>query len=458
MDKIGDHCVVLGGSVGGLLAARVLSDAFDRVTVVERDRLPHDEENRRGVPQGRHAHALLPAGAAVLDDLFPGLLDDFEARGAPVVRQAAEMHFAPGGHLLSQNARYAPTYQPSRPQLEGLVRARVRALPNVEVVDQCEAVDLISTSGADRRVTGVRVLRKAHHAEEPLAADLVVDATGRTGRSTVLLPQLGYEPPQEQRLEVDIKYVSRSFRLPPGRIAPTKVVIVGARPGRPTGLTFLEHAADRWMLTLIGYGGHHPPTDPDAFLEFAGRLLPPAVLAAVREAEPLDQPVAHRFPASTRRRYEWLSRFPAGLLVFGDAICSFNPVYGQGMSAAALQATALRDSLARGADGLAGRFFKSAGRRIEVAWHMAVGGDLALPEVQGPRPARTKVINAYLERVLTLAETDPVVAERFARVSSLLAPPTLLLSPAVAGRVLFSALRRPPRATDVTEPRAPLLK
>ncbi|MEU6253624.1 FAD-dependent monooxygenase [Streptomyces sp. NPDC047043] len=438
------HCVVLGASIAGLFAARVLSGMFDRVTVVDRDALPEADENRRGVPQGRHAHAILPAGTRGLQQMFPGLLEELEASGVPVVREPTEMHFAPGGHLLCQEGRYAdptPTYQPTRPQLERQVRLRVRKLPGVEIVDRCEAAGLISTpDGA--RVTGVRLVRRDDDTERELAADLVVDATGRGGRTTRWLADLGYDQPREDKLAVDIKYVSQNLRLAPGALGRRKVVIVGAEPGRPTGATFLQHEADRWMLTLIGYGGHHPPTDPSDFLEFAKPILPSDVFEALCAAEPLDDLVAHRYPASVRRRYERLDRFPEGLLVFGDAICSFNPVYGQGMSAAALQAEVLRECLAGGPDRLAHRFFRAAARRIEVAWQMAVGSDLSLPEVAGPRPLPVRLTNAYFGALLTAAERDPALTQEFVKVSSLLSSPLILLNPVTVGRVVLGNLIR----------------
>nr|AKC91610.1 FAD-binding monooxygenase [Streptomyces lomondensis] len=439
--------MVLGASIAGLFAARVLSDTFDRITVVDRDALTETDENRRGVPQGRHAHAILPAGTRGLQEMFPGLLEEFESGGVPVVREPTEMHFAPGGHLLCQEGRYVdptPTYQPTRPQLEGQVRTRVRELPGVKIIDRCEAAGLLSTAGG-ARVTGVRVVEREGGAARELAADLVVDATGRGGRTTRWLADLGYEPPREDRIAVDIKYVSRTLRLAPGALGRRKVVIVGAEPGRPTGATFLQHEQDRWMLTLIGYGGHHPPTDPADFLEFAKPIVPSDVFEALCGAEPLDDPVAHRYPASVRRRYERLERFPGGLLVFGDAICSFNPVYGQGMSVAALQAAALRDCLGQGRDRLPYRFFRAAARRIEVAWQMAVGSDLALPQVEGDRPLPVRLTNAYFERLLTAAERDPALTREFVKVSSLLSSPLILLNPVTVGRVVLGNLRRPAR-------------
>jgi hypothetical protein len=292
MRKIGDHAVVLGASMGGLLAARVLADAYQRVTVVDRDLLPERAADRQGVPQGRHAHALLARGAQILEELFPGLLADLAAAGVPVLASPGELWFSVGGHLLCLDGDGEggdPGYLASRPYLEGQVRARVRALDNVWVRDRCAVAGLVTTPARDR-VTGIRV-RPAGGEQEEIAADLVADATGRGGRTPAWLTEMGYDPPAEEQVRVDVKYASRHLRLRPGALGEQKLVLIGTEPARPTALALFAQEHDRWILTLAGYAGHHPPDGPGRIPGLRPRRRPAARVRRDRRCQP-----ARRYP------------------------------------------------------------------------------------------------------------------------------------------------------------------
>jgi 2-polyprenyl-6-methoxyphenol hydroxylase-like FAD-dependent oxidoreductase len=444
MEKLGEHAVVLGASMGGLVAARVLADFYDKVTVVERDVLPHDAANRRGVPQGRHVHALLGRGTAVLNELFPGFADELVGAGAPSVDydDLSEMYFSFADRVLIRTGAYVsvpPLLIPSRPLLESLVRQRLRAIENVTLLEGYDVVELTST-GAGNRVTGALIRAHNGHGEQVLAADLVTDATGRGSRTPVFLEALGYGRPVEDSVQVRVSYSSQLLRLPPGTLK-EKLVIVGPVPGRPTGMALFGYENDMWMFTAFGMAGVEPPCELAEMLSFADGLAPAHILAAIGTGEPMAEVCRFRYPESRWRRYDKMRRFPDGLLVLGDAICSFNPAYGQGMTVAALQAQALGDCLREGTTDLARRYFRAAAKPIGVAWQFAVGADLSVPEVEGRRPMALRLSNRYVERLQIAAQTDIGVAEQFIRVVGLLDPPATLLHPKMLLRA--ARVRRP---------------
>jgi 2-polyprenyl-6-methoxyphenol hydroxylase-like FAD-dependent oxidoreductase len=434
--QIGDRAVVLGASMAGLLAARVLASSYGQVTVIDRDPLSEAPLHRRGVPHGRHLHALAARGQQALEELFPGLTDELVAHGAPAGDLLAKgrLHFS--GHRLRQADTGLVLLCASRPFLEGHVRARVRALPNVILLDRCDVVGLATTPDG-RRVTGARVLRRADgSAEELLGAELVIDATGRGSRTPIWLQALGYARPDAEQVRVGLGYATRTYRPPPDALGGDLAVLDTATPENPRTGALLTLEGDRWMVTLAGILGDHPPTDPDGFLAFARSLRFPDIYETIEDAEPLDDPVPFRFPASVRHRYERLHRFPDGLLVMGDAVASFNPIYGQGISVAALEARTLRRHLERGAEPQPRRWFRDLARVVDVPWDMAAGGDLVFPGVQGRRTRKLRLVSAYLARLHAAAAHDADLASAFVRVVGLVAPPQSLLRPSIAVRVL----------------------
>jgi 2-polyprenyl-6-methoxyphenol hydroxylase-like FAD-dependent oxidoreductase len=440
MKHIGQHAVVIGASMGGLLAARALSDFYAVVTVLERDAFPLSDVPRKGVPQGRHAHGLLARGRAVIEDFFPGWTDEVVAAGGVRGDIAGDVHWIGHGVTIKSAPSDLVGLLASRPVLEGHVRRRLTALENVRVIENCAVQGLIADDKF-ARVKGVRA-RVGNGVEQTITADLVVDASGRGSSSPAWLESFGYTKPEEEKIEIGIGYTTRVYRRRPtdlgGKLA---VVIAGSGPNWRNG-TILYQTGDRWIVSIGGYFGDHAPDDDQMFAAYAGSLPTSEIYDIVAHAEPLSDFVRYRYPANLRRRYERLTRFPAGYLVFGDAMCSFNPVYGQGMTVAAQEAALLRECLDAGDADLARRFFAAASTAIDTPWDIAVGNDLRHPQVAGHRSPKVRFINWYIGKLHMAARHDAKLATAFLEVANLEAPPTKLMQPATVMRVLRGNLGR----------------
>jgi 2-polyprenyl-6-methoxyphenol hydroxylase-like FAD-dependent oxidoreductase len=456
MSDCRDKAVVLGASMGGMLAARTLADEYRSVVVIERDCLPSDPVNRRGVPQGKHPHVLLGKAVEILGDRFPGLFDRLVADGAVRWDDGDLSRFWStfAGHLMVRSAHIPDPasmtdYHVSRPLLEFAVRREVRKIPNVQILEQHHVVGL--TADLDRnRVTGVRVVKPGGR-ETSLPADLVVDATGRGSRTPVFLEEFGYGRPPADEVEIRMAYATLPVRIPRDMLHEL-VLTVYPTPTRSSMFAMFACEDDTYLVLAGTVGGQDPPTDRAALLEFIAKIAPAHAVAAARAGEPLGEVAQYRIPSNRWRRYDKLPRTPDGLLVFGDAICSLNPVYGQGMTIAAIESEILRDCLSRGDQDLPRRFFRESAKKVQTAWRTAVGSDLALPQVPGRRPLSTQITNAYMDRVLTAAETDPAVAQQFFRIVWMLDEPTALFRPRIVlgiVKALLTGARNPEQAAHL---------
>ncbi|MGA8593298.1 MAG: hypothetical protein WB676_01010, partial [Bryobacteraceae bacterium] len=422
--------------------ARVLSDHFERVTLIDRDRFPEVGRQRRGVPQGVHTHGLLASGVRVLENLFPGISHELIERGVPTVDVLADSRWFFEGACLSRCASGLNALLLSRPLLEGTVRKRLLAIPNIQAMEG-HVVEGLAVSSDKLRVTGVRMQGSGNKSAggETIPADLVVDSIGRGSHSPAWLESIGFEKPKEEKVEVDIAYTTRLFRRRSDHLNGDSAVVIQFTPeGKRRGV-LLAQEGDRWTVTLVGYFGQVAPGELAGFIEFARTLAAPFIHEVVSDAEPIGDAFTGRFPASVRRRYEKLKSFPEGYLVFGDAICSFNPAYGQGMSVAAQQADALQQCLMQDDENLAHGFFERAAKVVDIPWRIAVGSDLRIPETIGPRNARVRFINWYIAKLHKAAHRDPEASMAFLKVANLVAPLPSIMHPRIAMRVLLGNLR-----------------
>jgi 2-polyprenyl-6-methoxyphenol hydroxylase-like FAD-dependent oxidoreductase len=412
------RAIVIGGSIAGLLSARVLSEHFTEVILLERDPLPSGPEARKGVPQGRHVHALLEAGRMTLEALFPGLVEELHAEGAESGDMARDSAWFHAGSWKTRYASDIRTVLCTRTLLEHKVRSRVAALPNVTLRDGCSVEELLADDSRSR-VTGVRV--KGPGGEETLQADLVVDASGRGSRGARWLEALGYERPEEEEVGIDLAYTTRFYERPADFAADWKVLVIYPRAPEEWRAGFLSRVeGGRWIVSLSGYFGDHPPTDEQGFLEFARALPRPDLHEAIRAARPVSDPVIHKIPSSRWLHYERLARFPEGFILFGDAVCALNPIYGQGMTVISLGSQRLGELLtAQGRispgslRGFSRRFQREFAGLLEMPWLMSTTMDLKYPRAQGRRRPGLGLMQWSFGTMIDLTSLDTRACRRF---------------------------------------------
>ncbi len=440
------RAVVIGSSMAGLMNARVLSEHFEHVTVVERDKLPDGPEPRKGVPQARHIHVVLESGKQTLEALFPGLFEDMRREGAEVIDMGRDFAWF---HYGIWRPRYVSGIEMvlcTRVFLDWHVARRVRALPNVTLREGCSVEGFVMDASGER-VTGVRV--KGPQGEEALEADLVVDAGGRGSHVPKWLEALGYGRPEEEAVGIDLAYTTRLYQPPPEARPDWKMMIEYPRaPETRRGGFISQVEGGRWVVSLNSYFGDATPTDDASFLDFARSLPRPELHQALLGATPLTDPVTHRIPSSRWLHYERMARFPEGLVVTGDSVCSFNPIFGQGISVASLGVKllgeCLREQAARSPGdlrGLARRFQQRLPSVIRVPWFLAATLDLKYPQARGSRRVGLGLLHWYVGRLLEATSLDSGVYHQLNQVLHLKRGLDGLLQPAVSLPVLAYGLK-----------------
>jgi 2-polyprenyl-6-methoxyphenol hydroxylase-like FAD-dependent oxidoreductase len=446
MNRLGQHAVVVGGSIAGLMTARVLADYFDRVTVFERDEIDHRPVIHRSIPQGNHAHALLYGGQQVMSALYPGFTEELKRLGAVPYRSGRDVAwygpdgkaYSPTGSVREPRDLGFEGHTLSRGLIEHVIRERTVGLTNVTLEAGVAIEGLVHENG---RVCGVH--RTCTAGSQAVEADIVVDAGGRASHGLRWLNEIGVASPEETVIGVDFAYTSTKYRKRDLDDPPEPLFAVGGPPPRYTRAAVLVEIEDRtWHVSLAGRFGDYPPTNEDGFLAFAQSLPSPRLYDLIKDAERIADITHHRFPTSVWRHYERLPGFPEGLLFLGDAICSFNPVYGQGMSSAALQVRALQQILseraaeAGGLDGFASAFFRKAAEVISAPWTLAANFDFAYPQTKGERPQAMQEGAQYFAALDSLQVEDIEVQRLMMEVFQLQKPLSALTDEPIRNRVL----------------------
>jgi 2-polyprenyl-6-methoxyphenol hydroxylase-like FAD-dependent oxidoreductase len=429
------HAVVIGGSMAGLLSAAVLSRYCRMVTVLERDSYPEGPSPRAGVPQAHHVHVLLSRGGRILERLFPGITLDLISKGGSPLDSARDFNWlTPCGYGPRFQCGY-PVLAASRALIDWAVLPRVRRLGNVNIVEEATVAEIV---GIER---GSRVQTRVLNQEQPLAlhADLIVDATGRGSKTPDLLARLGFERPEETVVDGKIGYASRLFRQSEGALPGARAAYSQAAPPANcrTGIVFPVEGG-LWHVSLAGGGGDYPPTDADGFLEFARSLPNQDIYRVARTSEPVSEVRGFRNAANRIRHYERI-RMPEGLIVTGDAACAFNPVYGQGMTTAAIGAEVLERCLEQGK---LHKFQRRLSEEMRTPWMLASSEDVRYAgAVGGSSDWKTVFQQAYVDRVIDLSIRNQETRRSLLGVMHLEKPPSSLFRPEISLRVALECLK-----------------
>ncbi|MEM6754951.1 MAG: monooxygenase [Cyanobacteria bacterium P01_C01_bin.38] len=436
-----DKAVVIGGSIAGLLAARVLAESFESVTIIESDKLPLEPDKRKGVPQSVQPHVLFTKGYRILEELFPGIGEDLSAAGALSIDWAREFYVYIQGKwtLNCTQPSDIVSFTCSRPLLEWVIRKRLQNYPQVQFLEQHRVIGFLTDSNRSQ-ITGLQLTPLAKNTEDrykEFTASLVVDAGGRRSNSPQWLKDLGFKAPPETVINPHLGYATRRYKKPDDFTDNWKVMLISQEPPDDKRLGYLASIeGDELIATLGGYGGDFPALDNKGFLEFASSLPSNKFYETIKNAEPVSPIYAHRATANRQRHYEQID-LPDGFVTLGDAVCALCPVYGQGMTVSALSAMVLKDWLAK--DKLIPRNFqKSLAKSNNYHWMVATASDSRFPTTSGRRnPSKvSKLLGWYNQRLMQTINQDADLYTLFIEISHLLKSPLALYHPRVLLKVL----------------------
>jgi len=431
--------IVIGGSIAGLLTARVLAEYFEQVIIVERDQLPKTAIPCRGVPQSAQPHVLFTLGYRILEELFPGIGKDLEAAGAVPIDWGREFHYFHQGswNATCEDDSGLVSVTCTRPLLEATIRRHVAKLSNVEWLENTKVMGLLNQSD---QIIGARY-RSSGEAQE-VQADFTVDASGRSSDTPKWLEEMGAPMPTATVVNPHVSYATQRLKLPAGRQTDWKVMLVSQEAPHNPRLAYLAAVeGGEWIATLGGYGKDYPPLEPEGFLKFASSLAHPAFYEAIKDTEPVTEIKAHRATANRLYHYEQV-KLPDGFAVIGDAVCALCPVYGQGMTVSAMSALVLRDWLKqhdqKGKPLNASSFQKQLAKSLQFPWGMATGSDSQFPTTDGAVSANpvAGLFQQYIERLIEQSKEDAWIHIRFTEVAHMLKSPAAFFDPRLVLKVL----------------------
>ncbi|MDH3658324.1 MAG: FAD-dependent monooxygenase [Nitrosopumilus sp.] len=421
-----EKAIVIGGSIAGLLAARVLSDYFKEVILIEKDSCMENGKVRIGTPQANHIHILLVKGREILQDFFPELERDLIKKGANKIDFLNDIRYRlPSGWAPKFNSGII-TFTCTRTLLENTIRHQIQKISKIKIEKGKHITSFVLEKSN-------KISLKTKENEE-IHGDLIVDCTGRNTKTPSWLEDIGFPKPRETKIDSFVRYSTRRY-IPTKKNRKWKMLVILNKPitnPRIGGIYPIEEG--KWLVGLYSIGKNYPPTDEKGFLEFTKHLESRELYDALKDAVPDSEIYGYQVQGSRKYHYEEMPQWPENFIVLGDAVSIFNPYYGQGITSAALGAEALDDMLKNNKmkNDFTRKFQKRLATAVSLPWILGTSEDLRWPTTVGKRPNTiTRMVQNHAQKVLLLSPKSTLAAKSFQQMMHMIKSPAIIFHPVI---------------------------
>ena len=427
--------IVIGGSIAGLLTARVLSDYFKEVILIEKDNCMDDGQVRFGTPQANHIHVLLAKGREILQDFFPELEGDLIKKGAIKIDFLNDIRYRlPSGWAPKFNSGII-TFTCTRTLLENTIRHQIQNISKIKIEQGKQIISFVLEESN-------KIILKTKEGKE-IHGDLIVDCTGRNTKTPSWLEDIGFTKPRVTKIDSFVRYSTRRY-IPPKKGRKWKMLVILNKPitnPRIGGIYPIEDG--KWLVGLYSIGKNYPPTDEKGFLEFAQHLESRELYDALKDAVPDSEIYGYTVQGSRKYHYEEMKQWPDNFSVLGDAVSIFNPYYGQGMTSAALGAKALDDMLKNNKmeNDFTRKFQKKLSTTVSLPWILGTSEDLRWPTTVGKRPNTiTRMVQNHAQKVLLLSPKSTLAAKSFQQMMHMIRSPAIIFHPVILLQLIANSI------------------
>ncbi|MCU4767399.1 FAD-dependent oxidoreductase [Bacillus toyonensis] len=435
-----NKAIVIGGSMAGKFAAKALSTSFKEVIILEVGDKWDGKASRKRVPQSDHPHVLLKGGEKAIEELFPTITNELIKAGSIINNFTRDLKWHQFGLWKQPFIGEVHMIQQSRPLLEWHIQKRIDQISNITITYKT-LVNGLLVDGKLNKVCGVKVKYLETGMQEEVHADIVVDASGFGSKSMEWLREYEIEV-QEEKVRIDLFYATKMFQLKENEeLDCCNMLMSPSFPKNPYGVLIQTIEDNRYFVTFSGYANEKAPQTDDEFYDFAENLSISNVTEFLNKAEGITDIKTYKIPYQVRRRFDLVNNVPEGLLVVGDAQCRFDPVFGQGVSVAAMEAHQLQlllQSRKQLDKTFTQQFYKKTADIIEIPWDMTTTEISRHPQLKRELTTKQKFQLWYTKQIYRLSASDSDVYIRLVRVMNLIRSPFHLFHPKVLLAVLLN--------------------